>query len=93
MKPDDTQELRIDPTQELPRTIAVRHTRRVVVGVVGGVVLAAGVVLSIPGVPLPGFLVVLIGLTILSWEFPWARRLLHRARTKLKELRLRRHAG
>jgi uncharacterized protein (TIGR02611 family) len=45
--------------------------RRVAVAVVGGIITAAGVVLLfIPG---PGFLVLLLGLSILATEFGWAR--------------------
>jgi hypothetical protein len=46
--------------------------RRHIVGIVGGVVLAAGIVM-IP-YPGPGWLVVFMGLAILSREFPWAQR-------------------
>lgn len=54
--------------------------RRHIVGIVGGVVLAAGIVM-IP-YPGPGWLVVFMGLAILSREFPWAQRALHYGRHK-----------
>ncbi|MDQ3644383.1 MAG: PGPGW domain-containing protein [Actinomycetota bacterium] len=48
--------------------------------VVAGVVLVlAGIVLSGPGVPGPGFVVILIGLSFLALEFDRAERLLGRA--------------
>ncbi|MEJ3654063.1 TIGR02611 family protein [Actinomycetes bacterium KLBMP 9759] len=50
------------------------------VGVVGVLVLAAGIV-AIP-YPGPGWLIVFAGLAILATEFVWARRLLHYARGK-----------
>jgi len=51
----------------------VRYARKAVIGVVGGVVTGAGVLLiPFPG---PGTLVFLLGLAILSLEFSWADRL------------------
>lgn len=47
---------------------------RIVVGVVGLVVLAAGII-AIP-YPGPGWAIVFVGLAILSTEFNWARKLL-----------------
>ena len=52
----------------------VDHTYRVIVGVVGGAVVALGL-LTIP-LPGPGWLTVLAGLFILATEFLWAERLL-----------------
>jgi hypothetical protein len=44
--------------------------------VVGGiVVLLAGLFLSLPGIPGPGIVVIVLGLGILSSEFDWADRL------------------
>lgn len=42
--------------------------------VVGLVLMAGGAVLALPGVPGPGLLLVLAGLTLLGSEFHWARR-------------------
>ena len=47
--------------------------RRVVVLIVGGVVLLAGVTMIFT--PGPGVAVILVGLTILASEFLWARKL------------------
>ena len=58
----------------------LRRTYRVGVAVLGGFVLAAGVIM-IP-YPGPGWLVVFAGLAILATEFRWARRVLHFARSK-----------
>ena len=52
--------------------------RRVVVLIVGGGVLLAGLVMLVT--PGPGLVVILIGLATLGSEFPWARRLLARVR-------------
>lgn len=53
---------------------------RVLIGIVGGVVLVAGIIM-IP-YPGPGWVVVFIGLAILAQEFEWAERALHFARGK-----------
>jgi uncharacterized protein (TIGR02611 family) len=60
-----------DTLRERP---AVDLTYRIVVGVVGLVVLAVGI-LAIP-YPGPGWAIVFVGLAILATEFDWARRLL-----------------
>lgn len=86
MPSGDTQELPADNTQQLPRTIAIRQTRRIVIAIVGGLIAAvgiAGVFLPI----LPGPLLILAGLTILSWEFYWARRLLIQMRERIRRIR------
>ena len=50
--------------------------------IVGGiVVLTAGLILAIPGVPGPGLLFIFIGLSILAIDFVWA----HRLKTKLHD--------
>jgi uncharacterized protein (TIGR02611 family) len=53
---------------------------RALIGIVGGVVLIAGIIM-IP-YPGPGWVVVFIGLAILAQEFPWAERALYYARGK-----------
>jgi uncharacterized protein (TIGR02611 family) len=58
----------------------MRRAWRVGVGVLGGLVLVAGII-AIP-YPGPGWLIVFTGLAILATEFAWARRVLHYARTK-----------
>ena len=45
--------------------------RRTLIAVVGGTVLAAGIVMSF--MPGPGLLLILLGLSILATEFIWAR--------------------
>ena len=57
-----------------------RHARRVVVFVVGISVVVVGLIMFIPLVPGPGFLVIPIGLAILAIEFEWARRALRRVK-------------
>jgi tellurite resistance protein TerC len=58
--------------------VTVRGARRIVVGVVGATILLTGIVmLLLPG---PGLIAILIGLTVLSTEFLWAKRWLARVR-------------
>lgn len=61
------------------------HTHRIyriVVGVVGGIVLAAGIV-AIP-FPGPGWLIVFLGLGIWASEFEWAQQVLERVRDRVR---------
>jgi uncharacterized protein (TIGR02611 family) len=51
---------------------------RVVFALVGVIVILAGLVLSLPGVPGPGLLLVAVGLGMLALEFDRAERLLER---------------
>jgi len=54
----------------------VRQARRIIVAVIGFTVLLVGIVMIVT--PGPGWLVILLGLSILSAEFVWARRWLRR---------------
>lgn len=86
MEDDDTREIPIHQTQQLPRTIAVRQTRRILIAILGGLLLGFGVVgLLLP--VLPGWILIIAGLTVLSWEFDWARKLLDQARARLRRMR------
>ncbi len=59
----------------------LRHTKRVVIFVIGTTVLIFGIILLfIPG---PAIIVIPIGLAILATEFIWAERLLHKAKEKI----------
>jgi hypothetical protein len=53
----------------------LRHTIRASRILLGVALVLIGVVLALPLVPGPGLLVVFVGLTVLSAEFEWARRL------------------
>jgi uncharacterized protein (TIGR02611 family) len=53
---------------------SVNHPYRIAVGILGGLIVAVGVV-AIP-LPGPGWLIVIAGLFILATEFLWAERLL-----------------
>jgi uncharacterized protein (TIGR02611 family) len=60
----------------------LQHTIRASRVVLGLAIVLVGLVLALPGVPGPGLLVMFVGLTVLSTEFEWARRL----RDRLHEL-------
>lgn len=85
MRSEDTQQFEVHRTRELPRVAAVKQTRRAGVLVVGGSLVVAGLILiPLPG---PGILIVIAGLTVLSWEFPVAKRALFNVRSKFKQAR------
>jgi uncharacterized protein (TIGR02611 family) len=69
----------------------LRHTVRAGRVVVGLVLLLLGVVLTLPGVPGPGVLVLFGGLTLLSAEFHWARRARDGIRHMVERVTGRRH--
>jgi uncharacterized protein (TIGR02611 family) len=86
MKIDDTQQLGPTHTRELTRTTAIKQTRRIVILVIGSTLIVAGLAL----IPIPGpfsIPLILLGLTVLSWEFAWAKRLLYRIKSKIKDFR------
>jgi uncharacterized protein (TIGR02611 family) len=62
----------------------VRKALRIALGFL---VLLAGLVMVIPGVPGPGLAVIIVGLIILSDHFQWARSALHWAKQKTERLR------
>ena len=68
------------------------HTVRIGRVVVGLVLVAVGVVLSLPLVPGPGMVLVVVGLGFLSHEFEWARRLRDWAHGLVERFTGRRHA-
>jgi hypothetical protein len=85
MRPDDTHQFDAKPTREMPRVTAVKQTRRVLVLALGGTLIAAGLALMV--LPGPGIAVLFLGLTVLSWEFPAAKRLLFKIKMKIKQMR------
>lgn len=85
MRPEDTQQFEGPRTREMPRVTAVKQTRRVLVIALGSVLLAAGLALMV--LPGPGIPLIFLGLTVLSWEFPAAKRLLYKIKSKIKQLR------
>ena len=58
-----------------------KAARRIVVGIIGATILLLGVVMIIT--PGPAFVVIPVGLAILSIEFAWARNWLRRLRQSI----------
>ena len=71
----------------------LRHTLRAGRVAVGLALVAVGVVLAFPGVPGPGLPVVFGGLTVLSTEFHWARRLRDQMRRTFNRFTRSAHGG
>jgi uncharacterized protein (TIGR02611 family) len=68
-------EPQIVPEEKPSRYRTAKRWARIVMGFT---VILFGLLLAIPGVPGPGFLVVIAGLAILATEYVWARRYLNR---------------
>ena len=87
---DDTQQFPGQPTRELPRVTAIKQTRRLIILVIGTTLIATGLALIVVPGPfsIPLFL---LGLTVLSWEFVWAKRLLFGMKQKVKAFQESRH--
>jgi tellurite resistance protein TerC len=64
--------------------------RKLIVGLIGGTILLAGVALIV--LPGPAFIVIPIGLAILATEFAWARALGRRTREMIAKARGRESA-
>ena len=63
--------------------LTYRQARRLAVLVIGGTVLLLGLALIV--LPGPAFIVIPLGLAILSLEFAWARAFLARVRREISE--------
>lgn len=61
---------------------ALRHTKRVIITVVGFTVLFIGIAMIV--LPGPAFIVIPLGLAILAGEFVWAERLLKKVKSGVK---------
>lgn len=61
-----------------------KFAKRIVIGIVGGTVLLIGVaMIALPG---PAFVVIPVGLGILSIEFAWARHWLKKIKAKAQDV-------
>jgi uncharacterized protein (TIGR02611 family) len=65
----------------------IHFTKRVIKIGSGFVLLIAGLILALPGVPGPGLLTAFGGLAILASEFHWARRLLEYRTARFRQMR------
>jgi uncharacterized protein (TIGR02611 family) len=61
--------------------------RKIASTLLGFLLLLVGLILSIPGIPGPGFAFILLGLVVLSAHYHWARRLLAWAKRKAEAVR------
>jgi uncharacterized protein (TIGR02611 family) len=59
----------------------IKKARRIVIIVIGGTVLAIGVIMIVA--PGPAIIVIPLGLAILATEFAWARSLLHKVKDRI----------
>jgi tellurite resistance protein TerC len=71
----------------------IRQGKKLVRLVVGAVLVIAGLALALPGIPGPGIAVVVLGLSILSVDFEFARRLLDRMKESARRVFKRRTPG
>ena len=92
MRIQDTHKFEASRTREFRRVIAARQTRRVLVLTVGFALILTGLALIV----LPGpftLPLVFLGLTVLSWEFPAAKRLLYTVKTRVKQYASRKRSS
>jgi tellurite resistance protein TerC len=52
----------------------IEHGKRIARITIGALLLVVGIALSLPGIPGPGIAVVILGLSVLSTDFEFARR-------------------
>lgn len=82
------------PAIERLRRRKERHKQRnrayrIGFAIAGGLVIVAGLLLSLPGVPGPGLVLIALGLGMLALEFDRAERLLERVLDRLEQARER----
>jgi tellurite resistance protein TerC len=68
-----------------PLYASYRLAKRIAIGIVGGTIVIAGIVLAVMPI-LPGWPAIFVGLGILSIEFAWARIWLKKARQKAEDV-------
>jgi uncharacterized protein (TIGR02611 family) len=68
-----------------PLYASYRLAKRIAIGIVGGTIVIAGIVLAVMPI-LPGWPAIFVGLGILSLEFAWARIWLKKARQKAEDV-------
>ena len=69
---DDKPELLVKLQERKERHQRRGRVQRIGIVVLGFLIVLAGIVMSGPGVPGPGILVILVGLSFLALEFDWA---------------------
>ena len=76
---DDRPELLIKLQERKVRHQQRNIFQRAAIVVLGILIVFAGILLSLPGVPGPGIVTIIFGVGFLALEFDWAERLLERA--------------
>ena len=76
---DDRPELLIKLQERKVRHQQRNIFQRAAIVVLGVLIVFAGILLSLPGVPGPGIVTIIFGVGFLALEFDWAERLLERA--------------
>jgi hypothetical protein len=66
--------------------IVIEHTKKLVRVAIGSVLLLVGIALSVPGIPGPGIAVVILGLSVLSTDFEFARRWMARLKSGARRI-------
>ncbi|MEW6089049.1 MAG: PGPGW domain-containing protein [bacterium] len=64
---------------------AIKHAKRIIMVVIGFTILIIGIVMII--LPGPAILVIPLGLAILAGEFVWARKLLHKVKSGVQDVK------
>jgi uncharacterized protein (TIGR02611 family) len=76
--PDDRPELLIKLQERKERHKQRNIVHRAAIVLLGILIVCAGIVLTLPGVPGPGIVTIIFGVGFLALEFDWAERLLER---------------
>lgn len=76
--PDDRPELLIKLQERKQRHKQRNIVHRAAIVVLGILIVCAGIILTLPGVPGPGIVTIIFGIGFLALEFDWAERLLER---------------
>ena len=65
----------------------IKHTRRLIILVIGGTVVLIGIALLV--LPGPGLAIIALGIAILAIEFAWAKRVLERGKEAVNSVKQR----
>jgi uncharacterized protein (TIGR02611 family) len=76
--PDERPELLIKLKERKERHKQRNILHRAAIVVLGVLIVCAGIILTLPGVPGPGIVTIIFGVGFLALEFDWAERLLER---------------
>lgn len=69
----------------------IKHGKKLLRLLIGTILIVVGLVLSMPLVPGPGVAVIILGLSVLSTEFEFARRIMKRIKEGVRHVIRRGH--